>query len=368
MELITLDDDYQPDELIENYSSLIWTERYSTAGDFEVKSSAVGDTLDLMPLESVVSLRDSTVPMVVEVHKIEKAPGQAPLLTVTGRAFETVLERRGSTNLPETTSSIVTPWIMYADKESDAAYKVIRTILGDVAKYAGLTLILPALSPASSLLDAIPDLVLTKPVDYSTGLTNPYEIPLGQLYPVVMDLLVANFHGIKSTRPPAGSSQIAVEIYNGADLTNDVVFDASFESFDSATYLLSEQASTNVAYVFDEDGNGVVLKTTAPEPSGLDRRVLVIDNSTDDTAGATTRTARGLIGLYQYNETALFDGQISVQVGDLYNDPGPEGYTLGDIVKLMGEYDLSENVRVEEFIRSSGSDGEKAYPTFVRVD
>jgi hypothetical protein len=36
MELLTLDNNYQPSELIERYASLVWTERYSNAGDFQL--------------------------------------------------------------------------------------------------------------------------------------------------------------------------------------------------------------------------------------------------------------------------------------------------------------------------------------------
>ena len=53
----------------------------------------------------------------------------------------------------------------------------------------------------------------------------------------------------------------------------------------------------------------------------------------------------------------------------LFNKPVAQGgYGLGDILKLQDEYNLTRNVRVAEFIRSSDSSGESAYPAFQVID
>lgn len=363
MELLTLDASFQPVELVENYKSLIWTERYSGAGDFQITSNNVGELLDALPLESVVTLRESTVPMIVEAHKIEKKAREAPLITIVGRSFETVLERRASVNTLAS-AAVRTPWTLTAAKESDAAYKAMRIVLGDIARTQGGPTVLAAISPAISANDAIPQIDLTLPVDYSTATTNTYEIKPADLYHTVMELIETNHHGIKAVRPGVGGTQVGIEIYNGADLTSTVVFNARFDQFDSSTYLLSAQGSSNVAYVYGSNGSQSVLKTAAPEPSGLDRRVLVLDNSSDANVNTTDiRRTRGLIELYKYNATALFDGEIAQQVADGFNTQ----YFLGDILQLNGEYGLTEQVRVAEYIRTSDATGEKAYPAFDAV-
>lgn len=418
MELITLNQtSLQPESLIENYKSLIWTERYSSAGDFQIESNNVQELIKALPLESYVSLRESTVPMLVEAHKIEKKANEAPMVTIVGRSFETVLERRASVKALPTTG-IRTPWMMAAASASDAAYRVIRTVLGDVAKTKSGVSVLPALSPAVSAYDVIPEIVLTMPADYipaawsstisylpgelvgvgttiyqATATTpnlnvppasNPtfwtalysgqsgtwggsynFEIPPADLYSTITNLLQTNHHGIKAVRPVVGASQVGVEIYNGADLTATMIFDAKFDQFDSSTYLFSQAGSTNVGYVYGSNGAQRVLKTTATEPSGLSRRVLVVDDSSDATVNTTDiRTARGLIELYKYNVTTLFDGQIADQVAAGFNT----SYFLGDILTLKGEYEgMSQPVRVAEYIRTSDSTGTKAYPAFEAV-
>lgn len=363
MELVTLNSSLQPDKVIENYDSLIWTERYSKAGDFQLVATDVSSAVNALPKESYVSLRGSTVPMVVEAHKIEKPKNQAQKVTITGRSFEACsLERRASVNTP--LGSIRTAWTISAAKESDAAYKAMRVVLGDTARYQSGVLVLAVVNPALSIYDAIPEITLTLPADYSTSTPNIYEIKPGDLYTTVMELLAANNHGLKAVRPGPTGTQIGIEIYNGADLTSTVVFDARFDQIDSATYLLSAQGSTNVAYVYGVNGSQQVLKTAAPEASGMARRVLLVDETSDTTTNTSdVRRTRGLVELYKNNATALFDGEVAEQVAADYNVK----YFLGDILKLTGDYGLSQNVRVTEFIRSVDAQGEKAYPTLEAV-
>lgn len=361
MELLTLNPvTLQPEDLIENYESLLWVERYSKYGDFQLITTEISKFINLLPLESYVSLRETTVPMIVEIHKIEKPKNQAPYLTITGRSFETVLERRGSVRELEP-SGVRVAWQEEATKESDAAYQAMRQVIGDIDRgVSGLG----AIAPAVSALDAIPEVDLTLPADYEPSGTNKYEIKPGSLYSTVTDLLKVNRRGLKAVRPDQAHTQIGIEIYNGANLISEVQFDARFDQFDKAKYLLSHMGETNIAYVYDSTGATLVKKTAADEPSGLARRVLVVDSVSETIGDDELRTSRGLVELYKYNATALFDGEISEQIAAGYNSE----YFLGDIVQLVGEYGLSENVRVAEFIRVSDNTGEKAYPAFETID
>ncbi len=369
MELVTLDSQFQPSRIVDNYKSLLWAERYLEHSDFELVSNDISRCISMLPLESTVSIRESTVPMVVEDYKIRKPLRGAPEVVITGRSFETVLERRASVISlpPDYATEARIPWMMSADKESDAAYKVIRTVIGDGPRnIPGGPQVLTTIAPAVSPLDAIPEINPILPIDYSAGLTREFDIPAQNLYKTVLDLLATNRHGIKSIRPEVGGTKIRIEIYNGADLTQTVAFDARFDQLDDATYLLSNRGSANVGYIYGSNGASVVRKNNGgTEVSGLNRRVLLIDEAGDQTLTNTdVRTSRALVELYKYNATALFDGETSEQVAAEFG----QKYFLGDLLKLVGEYGLSQNVRVAEFIRSSDASGNKAYPTFEAVD
>lgn len=376
MELLTLDNNpasstrFQPLKLIENYASLIWTERYWSAGDFELKSSDVQQTINAMPLESVVGIRESITPMVVEAYKIEKPGTKESTITVTGRSYESVLERRAS--FSENTRAATPPrnaafQTISADKVSDAAFKMLRNAIGDTAKSN-----LPAVNP-TNLRDQIPELNLLLPTDYTTGVVTPFEIKAGNLLAILFDMLEVNHHGIRAIRPTFGSgkTKVDLEIYNGADLRSTVVFDARFDQLNSANYLLSYQGSTNVAYVYGPSGVELVKKNEpVAEPEGLARRVLVVDEMSDSTLSTqANRKARGLVELYKNNATALFDGEVAIQVAQRFNKPIAQGgFGLGDILQLNGEYGLGRAMRVAEWVRTSDSTGESAYPTFQTVD
>lgn len=412
MELVTLNSNFQPEATVDTFESLIWAERYSSYGDFEITSSDINTLVKMLPRESYVSLRDSNHVMIVEDHKLVKPLRDKPMVSITGRSFETVLERRASVNTL-LASVVRAPWLIAAAQASDAAYLAIRIVIGDAAQYAsGGQLLLPATTPAVSPLDALPMVKLVRAADYidlyntpvwdtattyaagqrvryagylwSALVTTQGSAPTGaqpaiwqnvsawgdveikpqDLYATVMELITTNHHGIKATRPGVTGTQVNIEIFNGADISDVYVVDARFDQIDDATYLLSERGSTNVAYVYGSDGAQQVLKTTT-EPSGLVRRVLALDGSSDsDSASVEVRRTRGLIELYKYNATALFDGEVAAQVAAGYN----KDYFLGDIMKLIGEYGLTQKVRVAEFIRTQDSNGIKSYPTFEAVD
>jgi hypothetical protein len=431
MELQKLDAQFQPDDPIEKYESLIWTERYGPAGDFELVSSDISTCLKLMPLESYVSIRESTVPMIVESHKIVKQKNGSPKIEIRGRSFESVLERRGSVISLPTGASRAT-WSIDAVKQSDAAYHAMRAVLGDITRVVGgnsLGSTVPMISP----LDAIPEINLVAPADLAVstavawnsaityvagtqvsvttgtapsevvkiykalatstnvdptvgtpaewkllGTLSKNEIQAGNLYSAVNELVQANHHGIKSVRPPNGSTKttVDIEIYNGADITGSTVFDAKFDQFDDATYLLSYQGSTNIAYVYGGNtgtsagGTSVRKNNVGDEVSGLARRVLVVDEMSDATLNTPViRTSRGLVELYKNNAIAIFDGELAQQLAAKYNQSvNSGGYSLGDIVQFNGEYNLSRKVRVVEFIRSFDATGETAYPAFEVIE
>lgn len=377
MEFYTLDSNensstkFQPTALLEDYESLIWTERYQSAGDFEFISSNIRWAIEKLPLESYVGLRESPVPMIVESHRIEEPKGKGKRVVVKGRSLESVLERRQSIAPPasaELTPPRSGPHKLSADKISDAAYKAIRWILGDIDRGAGA----PALDPANAL-DVIPELNLILPTDFTTGTTQEFEIKPGNLYSVVLEMLGVNHHGIRSIRPTLqGKTTVDIEIYNGADLRETAIFDARYDQFDDAKYLLSHQGSTNVAYVYGPNGVTIQRKSEgAPEPTGLARRVLLLDEMSEAVLNTpSVRRDRGLVELYKNNSIAIFDGEVSLEMLEAkFNKPIEQGgYGLGDIVRFQGNYGLNTDVRVEEFIRTSDSTGEKAYPGFQVVD
>ena len=433
MDLIVLNDDNQPEEYIDNYNSLIWTERYAPYGDFELITGDIERTMALLydisdPEKEInVTVDGSRVTMNAEVFLIEHKKNQGRTLKVTGRSFDNVFERRGVASVVASGSNVNADWFIPAVKPSDAAYLLLRYILGDSGRTVnGVTL--PSVAPLLAPEDEIPEVELIPPTDFGyipqsdpqilpsawvsgttyvrdsyvvrgaydhvtdgspefmdgaakiyrslmdvTSSTEPkddpanwvlmsFQIPLGQLDTAFLDLVNMNYHGVRTNRPVPGDSKVGIEIYNGADKRDTVIFDVKQDQVEDSTYLMSQQGSANTAYVYTQTKSETINKTTTTK-SGLRRRVLVVDLTAENVEDLRNP---GLIELYKYNATAMFDGRVAETVAEGYNQE--DGYFLGDIVRLVGDFGLERFVRVSEFIRTSDSTGYRAYPTLEVIE
>jgi len=85
---------YVPDELIEGYSSCIWTERCRTPGQFEIKTPHIDKMKALLPEDTLISHLDTEEVMMVENHAIAVNEEGVPELVITGQDLKTMLDHR----------------------------------------------------------------------------------------------------------------------------------------------------------------------------------------------------------------------------------------------------------------------------------
>lgn len=71
MELIVLDTSLKMLSVLDTFESLIWTERYSAYGDFEVYTSINDSVLEILKDDYYLWLKESDQTMIVEDRKIE---------------------------------------------------------------------------------------------------------------------------------------------------------------------------------------------------------------------------------------------------------------------------------------------------------
>lgn len=355
MDISLLNENFKRSKLIENWSSLVWTERYASNGDFELVSSNISEIMSLLPLEgedgrpTLVALDGSDVPMVVETHKIEKKKNNPPQIVTTGRSFETVMDRR-------TTVTSVTSGSPRTDVQitSSSISEAVRIVAAFVIEGG-----VPAVE------DKILEINLLNSVS-ETGASNKYLVEPKELYSWMIETLALGPYGLRSELGPS-NTQIAVIIYKGVDKSEEVVFSVELEQFDDAEYLLSMLGQKNV--MITATTNGMEFSYVSDTiPSGLNRSVAFQDLASEINVPAgpelTNLTInRGKVALASLLPIALFSGGIAENIGSGYGSI----YSLGDIVTLQGEYGLSQKARVAEFIRSQDASGYKAYPTFEAV-
>lgn len=367
MELAVLNSSFKRKRPVENWNSLIWTERYSKNGEFQMVSHNIAEVLDLLPLgdpldpPTVVSIEDSTVPMIVETHKIEKDKEGIQKIVTSGRSFETVLDRRqaiykqafadpagtevaGVKRIPKTFS---------ANNAAVAAYEVIKDIVvdGDLSSD-----------------DVIPEITLLNSVG-GAGTAVDYPVEPKELYAWAIETLALGHYGLRAELSVL--TTIALIIYEGIDRSSGddaVTFDVALEQFDQASYLLSQAGHKNVMITSAKERMEFATLLGA-QPQGLARRVGFQNLETEITVPNTTvglsasLTNKGKVALSDLLPVALFSGGVSQDIGAGYNST----YSLGDKVKLQGEYGLSQVARVAEFVRTQDTTGSKAYPTFEAV-
>lgn len=364
MELVTLNANHQPAKLVENYDSLIWTERFNTVGDFEIQTGDIDRFMTVLPEGTVVSLRESNVPMIVETHLIEREKNKPTKLIIKGRAFESILDRRIAVSA---VAAGLGDWNVVAKIPSDVAYYIINKICVD------------GILSASDIFPAA-QVEFVTPADYLTG-TGPnrsFSVPRGQLLSAVLTFLQAEAredltttpdtpavvqHGIRAVRPDASGTAVAIEIYTGTDRYSTVYFDGTRDLLDDGKYLFSKVGSATSAVVLGQS-TAVTLEAGTSTPSGMDRRVILVDGSGSGVSDQATLVEHGKISLAEAHATAIFDGSINQ---DLSPYVYGVDYNLGDIVRLVGDYGLEERARVTEYIRAEDATGVKSYPTLSTV-
>lgn len=362
MDLITLNSSYQPSKLVDNYNSLIWTERFNTVGEFELITPDISGGMTTLPEGTLVSLRESNVAMVVETHHIERKKNTGETLKIKGRSFESILDRRVAMG-----AMSAADWLVSLKTPSDAAHYIINQIC-----VAGI-LSANDIFPSSKVQ-------FPTPSDYntSTGPVRSFNIPRGNLLTAVLGLLQTEApidisttpdteavvqHGIRAIRPSAAGTAVGIEIYKGVDRTNTIVFDGTKDALDDGAYLFSKVGSASTAYLVTSSTSATMEKE-ASAPSGLDRRVILVDATGATDTSLDSLKALASQSLTEARETAMFDGSINEEVNSYTYGVD---YNLGDIVRLSGDYGLFENARVTEYIRSKDATGVKSYPTLSTV-
>lgn len=364
MDLVTLDSGYMPDSIISNYDSLIWSERFNTVGDFQITTGLIEEFMDMLPEGTFLSLRESTVPMIVETHQIDRKKNNPAVLTIKGRALESIFDRRVAlpTLLPP-----ISDWAVNAKIPSDVAYFIAEKICVE------------GILDSDDIFE--PGIIqLITPDDYltSTGPTRQFTVPKGNLLTQMLTLLQTEAkadpstvpatpavvqHGIRGRRPAAPGA-MGIEIYTGTDRTATVRFDANRRLLNDGTYLFSKVGSATDGYVLGPSTT-LNMSKTSTAGSGLSRRVILVDATGTTITDTNALQAQGQSSLTEAHETAIFDGSINEDI-----NPYKFGvdYFLGDIVNLVGDYGLVEHARVTEFIRSKDSTGVKRFPTLTTIE
>lgn len=356
MELIVMNPDLVKTAVIDVIDSMIWTDRYFSAGDFEIFTPINQSMIAALQEDYYLTMKDSEHTMVIESINLRTDIEEGNKLVVTGRSLESILDRR---------------IVWQQTVLSGSLQNGIRQLLEE-----------NAINPDD------PDRRISRLIFEESDDPNVSNLSVDaqftgdSLYDAIQKLCEANNIGFKITISTDGS--FIFKLYAGADrsfnqITNAFVsFSPNLDNLSNSNYFHSKKPYKTVTLVAGEGEGSDRLTATVVLPDGggsdLNRRekftdardvsTLVNGETLPPETYYTLLYQRGLISLVESLPISSFDGKIDASRVYVYG----RDFFMGDIVQVENEYGLKGKSRVVELIFSEDLSGRDIYPTFQSVE
>lgn len=336
---------YKRLDLVDDFKSLIWTERMSDPGDFELVLPPSKKWNSLILNRLLTHTETKEVMIIEQRHETTNAQGET-VLTLRGRSLDTLLERR----------SVVPP----AGKENWTNYGPIFEAIDLLVRDFAMTN-----NGLGGSNDIIPNLY--RYINVRDMEVHSLAVPIKDLYTAVKDLADSRDlrFGIDLT-----ASAPRLRFYAVEGVERQIFFSTQLDTLSDPSFLHTNASHYNVAYIWSAEGK---YRTTvgATSTSGLNRRVLTVnatDLNVDEDTSVSQLTSqmkqRGREELAKHKVQKLFDGKITGVDPYVYRTH----YELGDIVTLIDSNNNKEKVRISEYIFSQDEQGLRRYPTFAAIE
>jgi hypothetical protein len=373
VELYTLTSRFLPKEIITDFTSVIWTERYAAAGDVQIVVPPTPSMIKRFAKGTFIGLRGTSEIMMIETQSIENG-----LLTVTGSSIVKFLNNRTAW-FADTTydgSDTTKPLIQSTYGGTDTAGSFISNIISAmVINPVAFTSYWTSIN-----LDwgneIIHGLALGR-VD-TNGDSKALTFNKGPLYDGLAQFAEAEGLGFKLYLESANYSSgfvLRFATYRGRDKTSGqtinrmVRLTPKMDTLTNVKEINSIEKYINVVYVSYKNQISVHYPPDILSPPlDFNRRVLQVDAEDifleDDHILAYRNTvARNAFIDHVYIQAV--DGQILPPISDY---KFKRDYDLGDVIELEGYTGTISKARVTEYIRSQDQFGIKEFPTLAVID
>lgn len=365
-ELRILNTNFELEAIIDDYISLVWTDRYSTAGEFVLTLANTSENVKFLKTDYYVRTAKSKSLMIIETLDNDD---DTDILKCTGYSLEATFDRRINTQaLTAATGAIF----------SGSAYTYMKNLVSDA-------IVIPDPPGAWKNYYDYFDFFAHGPELFgSPALVRSYAS--GSLYDELIAVAQLTGVGFKFQLydiETFGTSQVPIlrlDFYMGQDRSRDqtmnewVVFAPELDNLVKVHNLDSVAGYKNVAYVLARQPGTVttpVLKrynapTVTPQVASFNRRDILVDGTSInfDSYSPTNYQSKLLELAYktlqEHKRVQIIDGTI-VEGEFVYG----RDYFLGDIVNLGIDEDTQQKVRITEHILSVDANGSKSYPTLT---
>lgn len=389
---------FTPMRLCEGYSSLIWTERFFDFGEFMLKTPLVSETVQKLPVGSLISLVDTAEVMIVETYSIESdTENGEPELTVSGRSLDSFLENRVITETvygetwkvqqKYTPSEIVSIMIWNALINSSGEDPMRPWLPGlnqDVHLAVENLAISLSISSVRTEQDwyfqsgVVSELVKNIQKQHSIGLQTirpnfHTEVGSSNAYSkIFFDVSRTEQRGVMSNAL-VDDNAMRLDVYQGTDRTinqssvDPVIFQGLSGHLLNQKYVVSGKLEKHYARISTSEGVLIVANRLHSNNVGLQRKVMFIDGGSKDE-NVFDVWAKGVItkARAELNNNAyitMSEGEMSPNSPYLYK----KDYFLGDTITFSGTYDIDMSMFVSEVVRTNDENGTTLTPGLILV-
>lgn len=356
MELILLDQNLIKVKVIDIFHSLLWIDRYSSCGDFELFLEASVENIQMLQEDYYLTMPESEHVMIIESINLKTDTDNGNEFIVKGRSLETIIERR---------------IVWQQTVLNGSLQEEIKRLLNE-----------NAISPSDGDR-RISNLIFQTSTDVNiTSLSVDAQFTGDNLYDAIKQLCVSSEIGFKITMSLTG--QFVFSLYVGEDRSYDqianpfVAFSPSLDNLSNTNYYHSKKPYKNVTLVGGEGEGSQRLTNIVMIPGGggtdLERREMFTDarDISSWVNGVTITLAaynallrtRGIISLLENQPESFFDGKVDYTTTYIYG----VDFFMGDIVQVANEYGLQSRSRITELIYSENLGGIDVYPTFTKIE
>lgn len=358
MDINILDSLYRRIEVVDNFVSLMWTERFQDEGNFELHTHSTLENRRRFVSGVKLSIDDSYRVMVVETVEDDTDDDGARILKITGVSLENILKQRAAL-------------AALTDLETDPQW-IVTGIPREIATQLFHDICVTGILDTGDIITGITELNIF-PADTIPEPTEEiaYVIDPTTLYQAIKNICDLYIMGFRLVRDH-DTTLLYFDVYMGCDRSTEqstfpaVIFSPDLENLHSTRRLASTAAYKNAAYVISPVGHEVVYPANVdPTVEGFERRVLLVkaDDITDVVpADATEKMIqRGREELAKNRAFVGLDGEVAFNSQYTYGIH----YNLGDLVSQRDEDGTTSIMRVSEQIFASDAEGDRSYPTLT---
>jgi hypothetical protein len=373
MDVFILDDQLRAVDVLDQYISLVWTERWDELGDFELLTlSTPGNRQRFFP-DTLISIPQSRHIMVIESVEENIDVQNGATLKIKGRDLLCMTEKRLALTKDPITGDILMSWNNSTLSPKELILDKMRAICFD--SEIAVEDHIPFLQDPILEVSEYPPDTIPEPMP---GGVEWQQKPM-TLYDAIKEIGDAYELGFRLYKA-VNESKLYFNVSMGSDRTSPhttlppVIFSQDMANLIDTTEFIDYSKHYNVIHAIytykDESDVDVTVSVIVEAPEiefsvgGFQRKVkmMIVTQLNEDVVDMEAYlTQLANEELRKSRPIDVYDGEVAKNASYEYE----RDYYLGDLIEVRGNNGGSAYMRVVEQIFKCDSTGESAYPSLV---